>query len=62
MEPQQFSHTYYSEHYWPLPYVCQDRAYVHAAMEQQTALGWQEDTTLFDRHFDPETQHLNRAV
>ncbi|MBL8815950.1 MAG: hypothetical protein JNL58_07950 [Planctomyces sp.] len=61
MEKQQFSHTYYSEHYWPLPYVCQDRAYVHAAMEQQTALGWQEDTTLFNRHFEPETQQLTRA-
>lgn len=60
-EPQQFSHTYYSEHYWPLPYVCQDRESVRILMETQTALGWQEETTLYDRHFDPMTQQLTRA-
>ena len=27
-EKQQFTHAYHSQHYWPLPYVCQDRAYV----------------------------------
>lgn len=60
-EPQQFSHTFYSEHYWPLPYVCQDRAAIRNVFEQQTALGWQEETTLYDRHFNPETHQLNKA-
>jgi hypothetical protein len=60
-EPQQFSHTFHSEHYWPLPYVCQDRESVHIFMETQTALGWQEETTLYERHFDPLTQQLTRA-
>lgn len=60
-EPQQFSHTFYSEHYWPLPYVCQDRESVGVFMETQTALGWQEETTLYDRHFDAMTQQLTRA-
>ncbi len=60
-EPQQFSHTYYSEHYWPLPYVCQDRESVKMFMEAQTALGWQEETTLYSRHFDEITQELTRA-
>lgn len=58
---QQFSHVYYSEHYWPLPYVCQDRAAVRDMIELQTSLGWQEETTLYDRHFDPITSQLTRA-
>ena len=61
LPPQQFSHTYYSEHYWPLPYVCQDREAVAVLMETQTALGWQEETTLYDRHFDPNDQTLTRS-
>lgn len=59
--PQQFSHTYYSQHYWPLPYVCQDRESVRTFMETQTALGWQEETTMYDRHFDSQTQQLTRS-
>jgi hypothetical protein len=60
-EKQQFCHTYYSEHYWPLPYVCQDRQAVQDFIQTQTALGWQEETTLYDRHFDPITQTLTQA-
>ncbi len=60
-EPQQFSHTFYDEHYWPLPYVCQDREAVRNHLDTQTALGWQEETTLYDRHFNKDTQHLTRA-
>lgn len=50
--PQQFSHTFYSQHYWPLPYTCQDREAVWRVMDVQTGLGWQEETTLYNRHFD----------
>lgn len=57
---QQFSHTFHAAHYWPLPYVCQDRQYVKDIMELQTNEGWQQETTLYDRHFDPETQMLTR--
>ncbi|MFN9721213.1 MAG: hypothetical protein ACK58L_21150 [Planctomycetota bacterium] len=60
-EPQQWSHTYYDQHYWPLPYVCQDRAAVSSFMETQIALGWQEETTLFNHHFESNTQQLTRA-
>jgi hypothetical protein len=60
-EPQQFSHTFHSEHYWPLPYVCQDRQAVRNVIEQQVSLGWQEETTLYARHFDLVSQQLNRA-
>lgn len=59
--PQKFSHTYHSEHYWPLPYVCQDRAAVRNMMDMQTSLGWQEETTIYDRHFDPSTNQLTHA-
>ena len=58
---QQFSHVYYSEHYWPLPYVCQDRAAVNSFIGMQTSLGWQEETTLYNRHFDSATNQLTRA-
>lgn len=50
-EPQQFSHTFHSAHYWPLPYVCQDRQSVNDMIEAQVSLGWQEETTLYDMHF-----------
>ncbi|MFO0979626.1 MAG: hypothetical protein U0996_24715 [Planctomycetaceae bacterium] len=60
-EPQQFIHTYHSAHYWPLPYTCQDAQAVWANIDQQTALGWQEETTIYDRHFDPMTQQLTKA-
>ncbi|MCA9034994.1 MAG: hypothetical protein KDA91_07690 [Planctomycetaceae bacterium] len=60
-EPQQFSHTYYAEHYWPLPYVCQDRAAVAVMMEQQVSLGWQDQTTLYDQHFDENSHQISRA-
>ena len=59
--PQQFSHTYYAQHYWPLPYTCHDRAAVRGLMETQAALGWQGETTLYNRHFDTATQKLTRA-
>ncbi len=59
--PQQFTHTYYSQHYWPLPYVCQDREAVANFMDTQTTLGWQEETTLYDRHFEPNTHQLTRS-
>ncbi|MEY3176203.1 MAG: hypothetical protein RLZZ436_4117 [Planctomycetota bacterium] len=59
--PQQYSHTFYAQHYWPLPYTCQDREAVRGIMEMQTSLGWQEETTLYNRHFDADTNMLNRA-
>jgi hypothetical protein len=58
---QQFSHTYYSEHYWPLPYTCQDREAVWNFMDTQTSLGWQEETTIYDRDFDSTTEQLTKS-
>lgn len=59
--PQQYSHVYHSEHYWPLPYVCQDRQAVRDMIDMQVSLGWQEETTIYNRHFDPNTNSLTRA-
>ncbi|MFO0999633.1 MAG: hypothetical protein U0936_04795 [Planctomycetaceae bacterium] len=30
-------------------------------MDTQVSLGWQEETTLYDRHFDPNNQTLTRS-
>ena len=58
---QQFTHIYYSQHYWPLPYTCQDREAVRNLIDTQAALGWQGETTMYNRHFDEATQTLTRA-
>lgn len=55
-ERQQFSHTYHAAHYWPLPYVCQDRAYVKEIIGNQQLNGWQQATTLDSRFFDEDEQ------
>lgn len=56
MEKQQFSHAFHSAHYWPLPYVCQDRAYVNNILDIQAQNGWEQESTLFGRYFDEEQQ------
>lgn len=53
--------TYHSAHYWPWPYVCDDRASVTAVSDTQTYNGWLAATTFFDFHFDPVTNELNSA-
>ena len=57
---QQYSHTFHSAHYWPYPYVCQDRSLVTGLWNDQVANGWIEETTLFEYHFDPDTDRLTR--
>ncbi|WP_145360821.1 hypothetical protein [Alienimonas californiensis] len=53
----QFHHA----HYWPLPYSCQDRAYVRALSGAQVAAGRAEHAALYGFHFDPETHLLTGA-
>jgi hypothetical protein len=55
-ERQQFTHTYHSAHYWPLPYICQDREYMRNIIGLQSSLGWQQETTLYARHFESDHQ------
>lgn len=54
-------HKYYSAHFWPHPYVCQDRALVESVNHTQIENGWITATTFYDYHFDPETHELNTA-
>ena len=58
---QTFKHAFHSAHYWPYPYNCEDRAYVNNLLDQQTAAGWVNATTLHDYYFNAETQQLNEA-
>ncbi len=54
-------HKYHSAHYWPYPYVCQDRELVEATNFAQIENGWITATTFYDYHFDPDTQELNSS-
>lgn len=58
-EAQQFSHRFHAAHYWPYPYVCEDRAFMKNLWEEQAASGWMDATTLYDYHFDPQSDELN---
>ncbi|GAB4151842.1 MAG: hypothetical protein Tsb009_27390 [Planctomycetaceae bacterium] len=60
-ESQEFSHRFHSTHYWPHPYNCQDRSYLSAVSEMQTANGWTTETTLYDYHFENGKNELNHA-
>jgi len=54
-------HLYHAAHYWPHPYNCQDIAYIRQVQETQISNGWINATTLYDYHFDLETQQLNQS-
>ena len=51
---QQLTQAFHSAHYWPLPYICQDRAIVKQMVSLQETNGWTEESTLFTRHFKPD--------
>jgi hypothetical protein len=55
------SHRFHAAHYWPHPYVCQDRASVREFVSAQQDAGWINQTTLYEYHFDGDTQLLNRS-
>lgn len=59
-EPK-FIQQYHYTHYWPHPQSCEDQSSVRNALSMQVANGWVEGTTLFNYHFDPETEQLNTA-
>jgi hypothetical protein len=55
------SHRFHHAHYWPLPYVCDDRAYVRHVSDLQIINGWTAETTLYDYHFLEGTAELNQS-
>ena len=56
-----FWHKFHAAHYWPHPYSGQDENFINALQEQQVSNGWVNATTLYDYHFEPETQVLNHS-
>lgn len=58
---QQFSHKFHAAHYWPFPYNCDDRMYVKELSARQVDNGWTAATTLYDYHFDPDTNEINKS-
>lgn len=55
------SHRFHAAHYWPLPYVCQDRQSVREFINSQEEAGWENATTLYDYHFESDDQSVNRS-
>ncbi|HUG19847.1 MAG TPA: hypothetical protein VMM56_12765 [Planctomycetaceae bacterium] len=54
-------HRFHATHYWPTPFIEQDRMLVDSVIEQHISNGWREASTLYDYHFDPETNELTHA-
>jgi hypothetical protein len=55
------SHRFHAAHYWPYPYVCEDRQSVQEFIATQEEAGWENATTLYDYHFDNDDQSVNRS-
>ena len=55
------SHRFHTAHYWPYPYVCEDRHSVQEFIATQEEAGWENATTLYDYHFDNDDQSVNRS-
>lgn len=55
---QPLCHIYHAEHYWPWPYMCTDRQVVLDMTRIQEANGWLSETTLYDYHFNAESNEL----
>jgi hypothetical protein len=60
-KPARLVDQYHYTHYWPYPHTCEDKSSVRAALDLQASNGWIEGTTLFNYHFDKETNQLNSA-
>lgn len=56
-----FIHQYHYAHYWPYPQSCEDTNSVRNAWAAQASVGWVEGTTLFNHHFNADTNTLNSA-
>ena len=52
---------YHDVHYWPDPYRWHDRNSVRTLLTAQQNNGWITATTLYEQHFDHETQEINEA-
>ncbi|MEM1060821.1 MAG: hypothetical protein AAGJ97_00690 [Planctomycetota bacterium] len=60
-ENAEFSEMFHAAHYWPYPYVGQDRESVRSYFVVQQRNGWVNATTMYDYLFEPETHALTTA-
>ncbi len=60
-EPAPLIHRLHHNLYWPYPYDDLDKASVQEWSDLQVLNGWQDATTFYDYHFEPESQALNRS-
>lgn len=60
-ETPQFSEMFHAAHYWPYPYVGQDRDSVRQYFVVQQQNGWVNATTMYEYLFDAETNELTTA-
>ncbi len=58
---QLWIHKYHTQKYWPLPYICADRDAVRGVWRAQVDNGWQMATTLYDYHFNVDSNTLNKS-
>jgi hypothetical protein len=56
-----FCHEFREAHRWPEPYNYMARASVREMLNAQVTKGWTRETTLYDHHFEPGTNHLSSA-
>jgi len=62
VEPQQpFMQQFHASHFWPTPYNHIDRNIVEVFDEAHISKGWKNATTLYEYHFDPVTNQLNKS-
>lgn len=54
-------HRFHATHYWPTPFIEQDRMLVESVIEQHISNGWRDASTFYNYHFDPETNELTHA-
>ena len=59
-ENAELSARFHASHYWPHPYNCQDQEYLNTVTHTQVKNGWISEATLYDYHFDSETNELTR--
>ncbi len=61
-DPQQtFAQQFHSAHFWPTPYVENDRNIIKVFEAVQINQGWKNVSTLYGYHFDSESHHLTKS-
>ena len=54
-------HRFHAAHYWPYPYDVWSRNSVNNMIAKHEQKGWQDATTLYDYHFNADSNELTEA-